>query len=54
VKIVSHPDVREKYAQIGLDVIRDPDGPEAFAKFMHDDIARWAKIIKDTGIKAGD
>ena len=54
VKIVSQGDVRAKFAQIGLDVIGDPDEPEAFAKFMHDDIARWAKIIKDTGIKAGD
>jgi tripartite-type tricarboxylate transporter receptor subunit TctC len=54
VKIVSQGDMREKYAQIGLDVIGNAEAPEAFARFMHEDIARWAKIIKDTGIKAGD
>jgi tripartite-type tricarboxylate transporter receptor subunit TctC len=54
VKIVSQGDMRERYAQIGLDVIGDAEAPEAFARFMHEDIARWAKIIKDTGIKAGD
>src|SRR5262249_50778909 len=54
VKIMAQPDMREKLAQLGLDVIGNIETPEAFAKFMHDDIARWAKIIKDTGIKAGD
>jgi tripartite-type tricarboxylate transporter receptor subunit TctC len=54
VKIVAQQDLREKFAQIGLDVIGNVEAPEVFARFMRDDIARWAKIIKDTGIKAGD
>lgn len=52
VRIVTHPEMREKFAKLGLDVVTD--GPDAFARFMHADIAKWAKIIKDTGIKAGD
>lgn len=54
VKIAAQQDVREKLAQIGMDVIGKVETPEAFAKFMHEDIARWAKIIKDTGIQAGN
>ena len=54
VKIVAQQDMRARFAQMGLDVIGNVEAPEAFAKFMHDDIARWAKIIKETGIKAGD
>jgi tripartite-type tricarboxylate transporter receptor subunit TctC len=49
VAIVSHADLREKYGLIGLDVVSDP--PDTFARIIHTDIERWAKIIKDAGIK---
>jgi tripartite-type tricarboxylate transporter receptor subunit TctC len=52
VKIVAQNEMREKFAKIGLDVVGD--GPEAFAAIIHADIAKWAKVIKDAGIKAGD
>jgi tripartite-type tricarboxylate transporter receptor subunit TctC len=52
VKIVARNEMREKFAKIGLDVVGD--GPEAFAAVIHADIAKWAKVIKDAGIKAGD
>jgi hypothetical protein len=44
--------MHEKFGRIGLDVVTD--GPEAFAEIMRTDIAKWAKVIKDAGIKAGD
>jgi len=25
--------------------------PEEFGKFLREDIARWAKLVKDTGMK---
>jgi len=52
VKIVSQADVREKYGMIGLDVVSDP--PDMFAKIIRSDIQRWAKVIKDAGIKPSE
>jgi tripartite-type tricarboxylate transporter receptor subunit TctC len=52
IRIVSQPELREKYALIGLDVVGD--APEAFAAIIRHDTAKWAKVIKDAGIKAGE
>ena len=52
IKIVSQPDMREKFGLIGLDVVGD--APEAFAAIMRTDTAKWAKVIKDAGIKASE
>jgi len=52
VAIVAQKDAREKFALIGLDVVTDP--PEVFAKIIRADIARWAKVIHDAGIKPAD
>ena len=45
-------DLREKFGKIGLDVVSD--APDAFAAIIRNDIAKWAKVIKDAGIKAGE
>jgi len=52
IRIVSQPELREKYGLIGLDVVGD--APEAFATIIRHDTAKWAKVIKDAGIKAGE
>jgi tripartite-type tricarboxylate transporter receptor subunit TctC len=52
VRIVSQPDMREKFGLIGLDVVGDP--PDIFAAIIRSDTLKWAKVIKDAGIKAGD
>jgi tripartite-type tricarboxylate transporter receptor subunit TctC len=52
IRIVSQPELREKYGLIGLDVVGD--APEAFAAIIRNDTAKWAKVIKDAGIKAGE
>jgi tripartite-type tricarboxylate transporter receptor subunit TctC len=52
VRIVSQQELREKYGMIGLDVVSD--APEAFAAIIRNDTAKWAKVIKDAGIKAGE
>ena len=49
VRIVSQPDMREKFALIGLDVVND--APDAFAGIIRSDTLKWAKVIKDAGIK---
>jgi tripartite-type tricarboxylate transporter receptor subunit TctC len=50
--IVSQPDMRQKYGLIGLDVVTDP--PDAFAAIIRADTLKWAKVIKDAGIKGSD
>jgi tripartite-type tricarboxylate transporter receptor subunit TctC len=52
VRIVSQPDMRANFGRIGLDVVTDP--PDAFAAIIRTDTAKWAKVIKDAGIKAGE
>jgi len=52
VAIVAMPDVREKLTQLGFDTTMD--GPEAMGQVIKSDIAKWAKVIKDANIKAGD
>jgi len=50
VEIVRHPELVEKFGKIGLDVVADP--PDVFANIIRTDTAKWAKVIKDAGIKS--
>jgi tripartite-type tricarboxylate transporter receptor subunit TctC len=51
-RIVQQPGMRENFGKIGLDVVSDP--PDVFAGIIRTDTARWAKVIADAGIKAGE
>lgn len=48
-RLVKLPEVRERMLTLGL----NPAGgmPAAFAAFVKADIARWAKVIKDSGVR---
>ncbi len=50
--ITEMTDVREKLAQLGLDTVSD--SPDVLSAIIKADIAKWAKVIKDANIKAGD
>jgi tripartite-type tricarboxylate transporter receptor subunit TctC len=52
VEIVQHPQMRDNFGRIGLDVVTDP--PDAFATIIKTDTAKWAKVIKDAGIKGSE
>ncbi|MSP45727.1 MAG: tripartite tricarboxylate transporter substrate binding protein [Xanthobacteraceae bacterium] len=52
VKIVMEPEMKARLAQLGLDITSD--GPDALAGIIKADTAKWAKVIKDANIKAGD
>jgi tripartite-type tricarboxylate transporter receptor subunit TctC len=43
------PDVQERMAALGL----EPAGgtPQAFAEFVKSDIARWSKVIRESGVR---
>src|SRR5436853_457618 len=52
VEIVRHPFMRENFGRIGLDVVTD--APNVFANIIRTDTAKWAKVIKDAGIKGSE
>jgi tripartite-type tricarboxylate transporter receptor subunit TctC len=49
-RLVKLPDVQKRMLGLGLDPVGDT--PEEFAAFIKADIARWAKVIKDAGVRA--
>ena len=49
-KSLADRDVREKLSQQGLEV--EPMTSEAFATVVRADVGRWAKIIRETGVRA--
>jgi tripartite-type tricarboxylate transporter receptor subunit TctC len=48
-KILRDPAMQEKLAREGYEAIGST--PEEYSQFYRDDVARWAKVIKDSGIK---
>ena len=50
IKTLRHPDVERVYKQSEFDLVTS-ESPVQFAAFISSDIARWAKILKDSGIK---
>jgi len=48
-RVLKLPDIQERMVTLGL----DPAGgtPEAFGRFVREDIARWAKVIKESGVR---
>jgi tripartite-type tricarboxylate transporter receptor subunit TctC len=43
------PDVQSRFAALGTDVVGST--PEEFTRVFHADLKRWAKFVKDTGLK---
>ena len=46
------PAVREKLTQQGIDI--SGGGPEEMDRFLRAEVARWAKVVRDNRIRAGD
>jgi tripartite-type tricarboxylate transporter receptor subunit TctC len=46
---LGQPAVRDKLQSLGFDVVAS--SPEAYAKVIADEIARWSKVVKEQGIK---
>ena len=49
VKALALPDLRAKLADLGLETIGN--SPDEFATVIKSEIQKWAKVIKDAGIK---
>jgi tripartite-type tricarboxylate transporter receptor subunit TctC len=52
VKVLGQPEMRARFAQLGLDTVGNT--PAELAAIIKSDIAKWTKVIKDAGITAGD
>jgi len=48
-RIISRPDIRERFLAAGLDPIGST--PEQLAASVKADMARWGKVIRDAGIR---
>ena len=48
-KVAAMPDTKEMIKKTGCDLVAGPP-PEYFAKFLKEDVERWAKIIKEANI----
>jgi len=52
LKVLAQPGMRERFAQLGLDAVGT--SPEKLAAIVRSDIDKWAKVIRDAGITAGE
>jgi tripartite-type tricarboxylate transporter receptor subunit TctC len=48
-KILTAPDIAKRLAEIGLDPVAST--PDELAAFQRSEIAKWAKVVKDSGAK---
>jgi tripartite-type tricarboxylate transporter receptor subunit TctC len=49
-KAINQSDIKERFSQIGIEPVGN--SPEQAAKFLDDEIAKWAKVINTAGVKA--
>jgi tripartite-type tricarboxylate transporter receptor subunit TctC len=49
VKSLQSPDMREKLTNLGCDVVGNK--PEELAAFFKNEMAKWSKVIKESGAK---
>ena len=50
VAVLALPDIRERVAQLGFDVVGNT--PEAYAALIRNDIAKWQRVVKASGARA--
>ncbi|MBW8904491.1 MAG: tripartite tricarboxylate transporter substrate binding protein [Betaproteobacteria bacterium] len=48
-KVINAPDVKDNWARQGA--VPMAMAPEEFGKFVREDIGKWGKLVKDTGMK---
>jgi len=49
-QVVSRPDLRDKLVELGVDIVANT--PEEFTAYLRAEITRYARVIKEAGIKA--
>jgi tripartite-type tricarboxylate transporter receptor subunit TctC len=49
VRDINRPEVKQKFLDSGIEIVGNT--PAEAAKFIKVEISKWAKVIKDAGIK---
>jgi tripartite-type tricarboxylate transporter receptor subunit TctC len=49
-KALHSPDAEKRFAEQGTVIVASP--PDEFARFFKAELAKWARVVKETGIKA--
>ena len=50
VKVLNSPDIKDRFAKQGVEVRTST--PEQFGEFVRSEVGRWAKVVKEAGIRA--
>jgi len=50
VAVLTLPDIRERVAQLGFDVVGNT--PDAYSALVRNDIAKWQRVVKASGARA--
>jgi tripartite-type tricarboxylate transporter receptor subunit TctC len=50
-RAIASPDVKDRFEQLNIE--SRPTTPEQFRTFVHDQIERWGKVVKQANIKIG-
>jgi tripartite-type tricarboxylate transporter receptor subunit TctC len=50
VRILSSAEIKDRFGKVGVDVVAGT--PEHFSAFLKSEVDRWAKVVRDAGIKA--
>jgi tripartite-type tricarboxylate transporter receptor subunit TctC len=51
-KLLRDPQIRDRLSSQGMNIVASQ--PEAFARFIDEQAAKWARVVKEHGIRAGD
>ena len=49
-KALDTPDARKRFAEQGAEIVAS--SPDEFAKFFRAELDKWARVVRETGIKA--
>ena len=49
-KVLEQPEIKQRLAGIGMEPVAD-SSPEAFDALIQSELARWAKVVRDAGIR---
>lgn len=49
-EVLKDPEIRARFKDLGLDIVGNT--PEEFAHFIRQDVAKWARVVKESGAKA--
>lgn len=50
-KVVARPDTRNRFTSLGMEPVLDSN-PEAFGALIQSELAKWAKVVREAGIRA--